>query len=155
MPIELTAAEREILRLLQADAGLTIEEIASRVGLSVSATQRRLQRLRANKVILGEVALVDPKAVGRPLTLLVELELERDRPELMPALQQWIARSADVQQAWTITGRGDCTLVVLAASIEDFDALMERLMVENPNVRKFTTSVVLRSLKRSLAVPID
>ncbi|HLP69016.1 MAG TPA: Lrp/AsnC family transcriptional regulator, partial [Rhizobium sp.] len=106
------------------------------------------------KVILGDVSIVDPKRVGLGVTLLVELELERDRPELMANLHQWIARTPEVQEAWCITGRGDYTLVVVCGSIDDFDTLAERLVNENPNVRKFTTHVVLKTLKRGLAVPL-
>jgi len=155
MSNELTEADRAILRLTQSDARLTIEEIASKIGLSPSATQRRLQRLRDDKVILGDVSIVDPKRVGQGVTMLVELELERDRPELLPPLHQWITRTPQVQSAWYVTGRGDCMLVIACASIEDFDALMERLMAANLNIRKFTTNVVLRTLKRSLALPIE
>lgn len=154
MPVELTKADRAILRIVQQDARTTIEEIASQVGLSVSSTQRRLQNLRENRIILGDVAVLDPKLVGQGVTMLVELELERDRPEMLPAFHRWIAGTPNVQQAWYVTGRGDYTLVIVAASIEDFDIFMERLMTENRNVRKFTTSVVLKTLKRSLALPI-
>jgi Lrp/AsnC family leucine-responsive transcriptional regulator len=154
MPVELTEADAAILRIVQQDARTTIENIAHRVGLSVSSTQRRLQRLREEKVITGEVAVVDPKRIGSHVAMLVELELERDRPELLPALHQWLAKAPEVQQAWSITGRGDYTLVVLSSSIEAFDALMERMLGDNRNIRKFTTSVVLKTLKRSLAVPI-
>jgi Lrp/AsnC family transcriptional regulator, leucine-responsive regulatory protein len=66
-----------------------------------------------------------------------------------------IAKTDAVQQAWYVTGCGDLLLVVTAKSIEDFDALMERLMTENRNVRKFTTSVALKTLKRGLAVPVE
>ena len=151
---ELTQTDAEILRIVQQDARTTIENIAHRVGLSVSSAQRRLQRLREEKVITGEVAIVDPKRVGSHVTMLVELELERDRPELLPALHQWLAKAPEVQQAWSITGRGDYTLVVLSPSIEAFDALMERMLADNRNIRKFTTSVALKTLKRSLAVPV-
>jgi Lrp/AsnC family transcriptional regulator, leucine-responsive regulatory protein len=149
----LNAADKIILRLVQADARVTIDMLAHEAGLSPSAAQRRLQRLRDLKVIIGETAIVDPRKVGQPLTLLVELELERDRPELMPALQAWLVGTDAVQQAWNVTGRGDFLLVVTAASIEDFDALMERLMDANRNVRKFTTSVALKTVKRGLRVP--
>ena len=154
MPEKLTYADRVILRIVQDDARTTIEDMAGRVGLSVSSTQRRLQRLREDKVILGDVAVLDPKRVGQAVTMLVEIELERDRPEQLPAFHQWIQRTPQVQQAWYVTGRGDYTLVVVTASIEDFDALMERLMTDNRNVRKFTTSVVLKTVKRGLGVPV-
>jgi Lrp/AsnC family transcriptional regulator, leucine-responsive regulatory protein len=154
MPDSLSETDMAILRLVQEDARLTIETIAQRVGLSPSAAQRRLQRLREEKVILREVAILDPKKIGAGVTMLVEIELERDRPELLPALHQWLARTPQVQQAWYVTGRGDYTLVIVSPSIEEFDALIERLVAENRNIRKFTTSVVLKTLKRSLAVPV-
>ena len=134
---------------------MTIDALARAANLSASSAQRRVQRLRDDKVIIGAISIVDPHRVGRPITLLVELELERDRPELLPALQNWIAKTDAIQQAWHVTGRGDLLLVVTAQSIEDFDALMERLMTGNRNVRKFTTSVALKTLKRGLAVPVD
>ncbi|ODR92160.1 Lrp/AsnC family transcriptional regulator [Sinorhizobium alkalisoli] len=153
-PTKLTATDRAILRTVQENARATIDEIAMKAGLSTSSAQRRLQRLRAEKIILGDVSIIDPKKLGFGATLLVELELERDRPELMVNLHQWIARTPEVQEAWCITGRGDYTLVVVCGSIQEFDLLAERLMNENPNIRKFTTNVVLKTLKRGLALPL-
>ena len=152
--MELTDADRAILRVMQQNAGLTITKLAERVGVSSSAVQRRLQRLRDEKVILRDVSVVDPRQVGAAVTLLVELELERDRPDLLLPLHQWIVRTPEVQQAWCLTGRGDYSLVVVTGSIDAFDAVADRMMAENPNIRKFTTSVVLKHLKRTLEVPV-
>lgn len=148
-------ADRTLLQLLQADAEQTIETIAMKAGLSASAAQRRLQRLRDSKVISAEVAIVAPAALGQILTFIVELELERDRPELMPMLLKWINAHEAIQQGWHITGRGDFMLVVLSPTVEAFDALMESLMEQNRNVRKFTTSLALKTVKQSLRVPIE
>ncbi len=111
------AADRKLIELLQANARTKVEALAEAAGLSASAAHRRVQRLREQRVILGDISVVDPRKIGSPITLLVELELERDRPELMPALQDWIASTASVQQAWQVTGRGDLVLVVVARSI--------------------------------------
>lgn len=152
--MDLTKSDRAILHAMQEDASLSIDALAERVGLSSSSVQRRLRRLREEKVILRDVSVVDPGRIGPSVTLLVELELERDRAEQLLSLHRWIARTIEVQQAWCLTGRGDCTLVVVAASIEHFDKLAEQMMSDNPNIRKFTTSVVLKQLKRSLHVPV-
>lgn len=151
---ELTEGDRAILREMQRDARLTLSALAERVGLSQSSTQRRLQRLRDIKVILGDVSVLDQRSIGLSVTLLVELELERDRPELLQALHRWIAASPEVQQAWCVTGRGDYTLVIAAGSIDHFDTFAEQMMSANANIRKFTTSVVLKQLKRSLTIPV-
>lgn len=60
-PLELDAADRRLLSLVQSDGRMTAERLADAVGLSVSAVQRRLQALRRGGVIVGEVAVVDPK----------------------------------------------------------------------------------------------
>jgi Lrp/AsnC family transcriptional regulator, leucine-responsive regulatory protein len=153
-PNVLSEPDLAILRLLQRNARLTAEQLGQALGISTSNAQRRVQRMRESGVIAGDVMIVEPKAVGVRLSMLVELELERDRPELLPALHAWIARTEEVQQAWHITGRGDYIIIILTKSIEDFDALMERLLGENRNVRKFTTSVALKTLKRGLTVPL-
>jgi Lrp/AsnC family transcriptional regulator, leucine-responsive regulatory protein len=148
-------ADRSLLHLLQHDARQTMEMLSAQTGLSTSAVQRRIQRLRDDKIIKAEVAIVSPQALGQILTFIVELELERDRPELMPMLLKWINGQEAIQQCWYVTGRGDYMMVVLAPNVESFDALMERLMDQNRNVRKFTTSLVLRTVKQSLRVPTD
>lgn len=152
--MQLTKNDATILALLQKDAGITMMELAEHVGLSTSSVQRRVQRLREAKVIIRDVSIIDPNKISPSITLLVELELEKDRPELLSSLHIWIARTAEVQQAWCLTGRGDYTLVMVVGTIEHFDRLAERMMVENPNVRKFTTSVALKTLKRTLELPI-
>jgi len=151
----LTKADREILKLMQQDATITLAALSERVGLSQSSTQRRLQKLRDDKVILRDVSVVDPKAIGSAVSMLVEVELERDRPELLQPFMRWIADTPEVQEAWCTSGRGDYTLVILAQSVEHFDVLADRMMELNRNIRKFTTSVVLKTLKRTLAVHVD
>jgi Lrp/AsnC family leucine-responsive transcriptional regulator len=146
--------DKAILAIMQNDAGITLSELAERVGVSASAAQRRLQRLREDKVILRDVSLLNPKLITPSVTMLVEIELERERPELLASLHLWIARSAEVQQAWCLTGRGDYTLVMVVRSVAHFDELSDAMMAQNPNIRKFTTSVVLKNLKSTLELPV-
>lgn len=152
--MRIDATDKAILEIMQDDAGITLSALADRVGVSPSAAQRRLQRLRKDNVILRDVSLLNPKLIAPGVTMLVELELERDRPELLASLHLWIARTAEVQQAWCLTGRGDYTLVMTVRSVAHFDELADAMMTQHPNIRKFTTSVVLKNLKSTLALPV-
>ena len=152
---ELDKIDRRILNLLQKDARRPAELIGADVGLSASAVQRRIVRLRDEGVILAEVAVVDPKRLGRALTMIVDVEVERERPELVASLKQWIVTEPCIQEAWYVTGEGDYVLIVLARDVEDFEALMQRLVAENANVRRFQTRVALSTLKRGMSVPLD
>lgn len=148
-------ADRAILDLMQKDGRVTIVALAEASGLSPSSAQRRVQNLRRQKIITGDTVLVDPKALGSGLSMIVELEVEHDRPELARALHRWIAACPEIQNAWHVTGRGDYILSVIVQSVERFDVLMAQLMAENRLVRKYTTSVALKTLKRTLAVPVN
>jgi DNA-binding Lrp family transcriptional regulator len=113
-----------------------------------------LRRLRELGVIERETAVVDPRKVGRPTFFIASLQIERERPEMLAQLRTWLAEHEQVQQAFYVTGEADFVLVVTAADTESYDALMARLIAENPNVRRFTTSVALGVLKRGLTVPV-
>ena len=147
--------DRKILALVQQDARRPAEAIGAEIGLSASAVQRRITRLREEAVITAEVAIVDPRSLGRSLTLIVEIEVERERPELMALLKRWIAAAPAIQEAWYVTGDGDFVLIVTARDVEDYDALMQKLVTENSNVRRFRTRVALGTLKRGCRVPVD
>jgi Lrp/AsnC family transcriptional regulator, leucine-responsive regulatory protein len=155
MPHELDRIDCMLLRLMQENARLPAEKIGAAVGLSPSAVQRRIARLRETGVIAAEVAILDPKAAGFPLSMIVDIEVERERPELLAEFKRWIAREGAIQEAWYVTGDSDFVLVVTARNVEDYDALMQRLVNENPNIRRFRTRVALGTLKRGAAVPLE
>ncbi|MEO6633932.1 MAG: winged helix-turn-helix transcriptional regulator, partial [Mucilaginibacter sp.] len=69
--------DKHILRLVQQDNRLTADELADKVGLSPSAVQRRLKRLRDEKIIEADVSIVSPQVVGLELTCVVDVILER------------------------------------------------------------------------------
>lgn len=152
--MELDRFDRELLNLVQEDAGQTAERLAEQVELSPSAIQRRLRRMREEGVIVRESAIVDPRMVGRPTFFIVFLQVERERPELLAQLRKWLAAQDQVQQVFYVTGETDFILVVTAPDTETYDALMSRMVGENPNVKRFTTHVALSVVKQGLTIPI-
>lgn len=152
--MQLDLFDRQLLILVQEDTARTAEQLAERVNLSPSAIQRRLKRLREEGVIERQCAVVDPKKVGRPTFFIVSLQVERERPELLGQLRQWLSAEEHVQQAFYVTGEADFVLIVTVPDTEAYDDLMGRLMSENANVKRFTTNVALGLVKRGLTIPI-
>jgi len=146
--------DRQILNLLQEDAAQTAERIAEQVALSASAVQRRIRRLRESGAIVRDIAIVDPRQVGRPTSFIVAVQVERERPELLAQFRTWLAGQAHVQQAFYVTGEADFILVITAPDTETYDALMARMVGENANVKRFTTNVALSLVKRGLTIPV-
>lgn len=70
-----------ILDILQTDNTTPQRVIAQAVNLSAPAVQRRIQRLKDSGVIRANVAVLDPVKVGKPLTIVLEVHLENERPD--------------------------------------------------------------------------
>ena len=146
--------DREILRRLQLNARATGEDIGASVHLSAAAVQRRIKRLRKLGVIVAEVAIVDPVAVGQAMSFIVGVELERERADMLDAFRKAARADPNVQTCYYVTGAADFILVVLARDMADFEAITRRLLFDNPNIRRFTTSVVMSHDKIGNAVPV-
>ena len=152
--MELDRFDRLLLNLVQQDAGQTAERLAEQVSLSPSAIQRRLRRLREEGVILREAAIVDPRKIGRPVYFVVGVQVEHERPGMMAQLRKWLAAQEHIQQIFYVTGEADFILVVTAPDTETYDALMSRMLDENPSVKRFTTNVVMNVVKQGLSIPV-
>ena len=152
--MELDRFDRQLLKLVQEDAGMTADALAARIGLSPSAIQRRLRRMRDDGVIVRDAAIVDPVHLGRPTFFITSLQVERERPELLMQLRHWLSGQEVVQQVFYVTGEADFILVVSAPDAASYDAFMSRVLAEHPNVKRFTTNVVLNLVKRGLTVPV-
>jgi DNA-binding Lrp family transcriptional regulator len=154
MAAELDDFDREILRRLQLDARASGEQIGGAVHLSAAAVQRRIQRLRKLGVITAEVAIVDPAAVGQAMSFVVGVELERERADMLEAFRKTARADPNVQQCYYVTGAADFILIVLARDMADFEAFTRRVLFDNPNIRRFTTSVVMSRDKVGHTVPV-
>ena len=146
--------DRAILRLLQADNGMAQRVIAERVGLSAPAVQRRIARLQASGVITANTAVVDPEAVGQPVTAIVEVNLREDRTPLIERASRFFAAEPAVQQCYFVNGGVTFIIVLSATSLGHFDSLLRRLFGDNEDVGTYRTFIVLNRIKVGLSVPI-
>ncbi len=146
--------DRAILTLLQRDNRMPQRLIAEQVGLSAPAVQRRIQRLEASGVIAANVAIVDPEALGRPLTILVEVEVESERADRIDDLKRRFLDAPEVQQCYYVTGEVDFMLVVTVPTMADYEEMTRRLFFADENVRKFRTFVTMDRVKTGMRVPV-
>lgn len=154
LPTPLDRFDLAILDILQADNTTPQRLIAQAVNLSAPAVQRRIKKLQDSGVIRANVAVLDPVKLGMPLTIVLEVHLENERPDRTASLRARIAAEEAVQQCYGVTGEADYLMVVNVASMADYEALTRRLFDGDDNVRRFRTSVSLGCLKSGLRVPL-
>ncbi|TIX06811.1 MAG: Lrp/AsnC family transcriptional regulator [Mesorhizobium sp.] len=152
---ELDRIDVALLGAVQKNNRLTSEELAEIVNLSPTACQRRLKRLRAERVIEADVAIVSPKAVGRHITMIVLVSLERERADIVDRFKAAIRNTHEVMIGFYVTGDADFILVVTAKDMEDYEEFTRRFFYENHDIKGFKTMVVMDRVKASFAVPLE
>ncbi|MBF5006145.1 Lrp/AsnC family transcriptional regulator [Diaphorobacter caeni] len=151
---ELDSFDVAILAILQADNLTPQREIAERVHLSPAAVQRRIRRLQDSGVIAANVAVLRPEALGRPLTIFIEVQLVNELDALTAGFRARVAVEEAVQQCYSVTGQTDYLLIVTAADMQEYQALTKRLFEGDQNIRRFVTSIALATLKQGLRLPL-
>jgi Lrp/AsnC family leucine-responsive transcriptional regulator len=145
----------KILELVQRNNRLPAERIADEVGLSPSAVQRRLRRLRDEGVIEADVSVIAPEMVGRRLLVIVSVTLERDERPIYEETKRSFAAAPEVMQCYAVAGETDFILIVAVHDIEEYNAFTQRLFFANPHIKRFQTHVVTQRVKSGFAVLLD
>ena len=144
----------KILDIVQRDNRVTSDVLGERVGLSATAVQRRLKRLREDGVIEADVAVVAPKAVGQRVHMIVMVSLERERADIIDRFKRSIRTTPEVMNGYYVTGESDFLLVITARDMEDYEAFTRRFFYDNPDIKNFKTMVVMDRVKAGFELPL-
>mgnify|MGYP005991490057 CR=1 FL=1 len=143
----------KILQQLQIDAKASMAEIAAQIGLSEPACYRRVRELRKSGVIEKEMAIIKPKNMGWPLSMMLLVELERDHSTIVNAFLSRINKQPEIIDSWFVTGDYDLVLQVIAADMEAFDQFTQQVLHKDNSVKNFKTLVVMRHSKAHGPIP--
>lgn len=140
--------DKRILRCLREDAHLTTQEIADRVGLSQTPCWSRIKRLEETGVIAGYVALLDPEKVGRPLSVIIEINLDQHDDEKIETFSRHLAQLPEVTDAYLTTGEYDYVIIAAVEDTEDYEQFLRKRLLKFPGIRHARSTFCLRRLKR-------
>ena len=155
----LDAIDRLILTVLQDDASLSNQELAIRVHTSPATCLRRVKRLVESGVIERRIAILAPDRATSGLhpgiTAIIEVTLDRQAAELQAAFEERAAADPEVQQCYRVTPGPDFVLIAYVRDTEAYQALAERLLRTDVNVRNVRTYFSVRRAKFAPRVPVD
>lgn len=154
MPHQLDATDRRLLSLLQRDGQMTAAQLSDLVNLSPSACHRRVQRLQADGYLIGTVALVDPRRIGRPSTVFVEITLSGQADDLLDAFEREVRKIPDVLECHLMAGTADYLLKVVAEDTDDFARIHRTHLSRLPGVAQMQSSFALRTVFKTTALPV-
>ncbi|WP_410218185.1 Lrp/AsnC family transcriptional regulator [Paracoccus sp. (in: a-proteobacteria)] len=146
--------DRRILRLLQQDATLSVQELAEAAGLSSSPAWRRLRRMIEDRVIQRQVALVDPAKAGLHAMAYVQVSLLDHTEAMLARFDRFVQTEEQILECATITGTSDYQLKIVAADPDGLEHFLMRRMLPLGIIRSTVTHFVLRQTKFTTALPL-
>ncbi|WP_443083148.1 Lrp/AsnC family transcriptional regulator [Variovorax sp. PBL-H6] len=153
--VELDAMDQRIVAALQRSGRLSYEELGGKVGLSASATLRRVKRLEDAGVIAGYVALVRARRIGLGLTAYINVRMEkqsgREKRNPMDLFAVAVETWPEVVECVSLTGEMDFLLKVVVADMDHYTRFVMDTLLKHPSVQDCRTSFVMRPFKSNLS----
>ena len=149
---DLDKLDRDILRLITADASLSLAEIAERVGLTSTPCWKRIRRMEQEGIIQRRVAILDANKVGLPVSVFVAVETADHSSDWLDRFAAVIARMPEIVDAWRMSGDVDYLLHVVVPDIASYDQFYRRLIAAVP-LRNVSSRFSVERMKAA-ALPI-
>ncbi len=153
-PQSLDAIDRRILARLQDDARVANVELSEAVGLSPAPCLRRVRALEESGVIRKHVTLLDPAAVGLPVSVFVNVSLERQIEKALQRFESAILTRPEVMECYLMTGDADYLLRVVCADLAAYERFLLDHLTQIPGVASIRSSFALKQVKYSTALPV-
>lgn len=150
----LDAIDRRILAALQENARIANTELAAAVGLSPAPCLRRVRTLEEDGVIRKHVSLVNPGAVGLPVSVFISISLERQVEEALKRFERVILARPEVMECYLMTGDADYLLRVVCADLAAYERFVLDHLTKVPGVSSIRSSFALKQVKYSTALPL-
>lgn len=147
------AWDYKILREVQRNADITVNELAAKVNLSPTPCWRRLRRLEHDGVIRGRVALVDGAQVGLQLCAFVTVRGPTHSAAWAARFLAVVTAYPEVLEVHRIAGDRDYLLKVVVRDIAAYDAFYRRLITDIEAAR-VSSAISLQQAKYTTALPL-
>ncbi len=139
--------EEIILRELKRDGRLSNVDLAHRIGLSPSATLRRVQDLEKRGVIKGYRAVLDRAQRGVGFVAYVSIGLASHRKQAQLEFEEHVRFVDEVIECHNITGANEYLLRVETQDLTSYKKFHADVLGECAQVQSITTMVVMDSPK--------
>ena len=152
--LQLDRVDLDIIRLLQQDADLSATAIGEKIGLSQSPCWRRIQRLRDEGFIKGQVMMFDRKKLGFNVMIFAQVKLTAHGRSKVPEFAETIQKFPEVQECHLVLGSVDFFLKIVARDIEEYEHFFFEKLSYLPEVQEVHSNIVLSEIKFTTELPI-
>ena len=144
--------DKLILGRLQADAALSVGELADIIGISKSACWRRVQKLEKTGVIDKKVTLLNAAAVDLPLTVFISIRTNQHNAKWSGQFKSVVEGIAGVMEVYRMGGEIDYLIKAVVKDMPGYDSLYQQLIAAD--LADVTSNFVMEEIKYSTELPV-
>jgi Lrp/AsnC family transcriptional regulator len=152
MPVD--KKDREILRLLQADATISLSDLAAAVNLTQTPCWRRVQKLQAEGVIQKQVVICDANKLNLGLTTFVTIRTSQHSEEWMKKFVDGATSIPEIVEIYRLSGDADYLLKIMVPDISRYDSVYKKL-IKSVELLDVSSAFAMETIKCTTALPLD
>ncbi len=122
--------------------------------MTAPAVWRRLEKLREAKVIAGQVAVIDWRALGYEVEVSLRITLDKTAPRAFEDFAAAARQVPEVIEIQTFLGRVDLRLSVIARSLRDYQAIYHDRLLNLPHILEIESLMTIAQIKNDESLPL-
>lgn len=152
---KLDQTDINILKILQTDASLSAQDVASQVNLSTTPCWRRMSKLEESGIVRKKVALLDANRLGMQMVTFVSISLTRNDEDSLEAFEAQVQQFPEIVECYTVTGTMDYFLKIITRDIQHFETFLRQHLARLPLIRDLHSNVAVTQIKYTTELPLD
>ena len=151
---KLTKSDYRLLDALQNNTSLSQIELAERSGMSRTSVWRRIREMEDAGLIEGRVALLNPKALGLQIHVLLSVSMVQHSDRTRKEFEEYIESLPEVMECYSVSGDRDYLLQIISKDMESYNDFLNTMILNHASVHSASSSFALRRVKYTTALPL-
>jgi len=151
--MNLSASDRKLLMALQENVNLSQIDLAERSGLSRTSVWRRVRELEDAGVIENRVALLNPKALGLQIHVLLSVSMIQHSDRIRQSFEDHVQHLPEVMVCFSVSGERDYVLQIISSDMESYNDFLNTKILHHASVQSASSSFALRRVKYTTTLP--
>ena len=143
----------KILKMMQADALLSVADIAEKVGVGSASCWRRIGRMEKSGIIKDQVAIIDPKALGLEVEVSLRITLDKTQTDAFDRFIEAARKVKEVNEIQTFLGRVDVRLNILARDMSHYQEIYRSQILLLPHIADIEALMLISNVMSKDGVP--
>ncbi len=145
--------DRRILSILQADAAISMSELAERCSMSKTAVWRRVRELEKRRVIRERVTVLDAEAMGFGLTIFALVRTNQHSDQWFSKFERAVRGIPEILEFHRTSGDIDYLLRIVTRDMRHYDDVYRRL-IRDVDFADVSSTFVMETFKDGTKLPV-